>query len=74
MSDEGPDKAHDAKYAPGHQPYDSLNGLRVGALAGAVVGVVLSLIFSGAAWLILVAAVVGAVAGFVWERGRTGDT
>ncbi len=56
-----------SKLPPGRQPYDPLNGLRVGALAGALLGAVVAAV-TGAGWLILVGAIVGAIAGYVRER------
>ncbi len=59
------------KYAAGRQPYDALNGLRVGALAGALLGAAPALIWgTGLAWAIPVAAVLGGLAGYVSERRR----
>ncbi len=55
----------------GEQPYDALNGFRVGALAGAVVGVVLTFLLGiGAVWLILFGGAVGGVGGYIWEERR----
>jgi uncharacterized protein YcfJ len=52
----------------GVQPYDRLVGARVGAITGGVVGIVPALLFSpGFAWVI-VGAVLGAVAGYEWQR------
>ena len=54
---------------PGHQPYDPLNGLRVGAFAGIALGAV-GAALTRIGWLLLIGAVVGAVAGYVTERNR----
>ena len=72
MSDASPNDDDRPVYPPGHQPYDALNGLRVGALAGALLGVILTLLTSGgAAMLILLGALAGAIAGYAWERSRS---
>jgi|GEM_PF-6374786 len=59
----------DTRLPPGRQPYDSLVGLRVGALAGGLLGGVGAAI-THIGWLILVGGVAGAAAGYVVERGR----
>ena len=64
---------------PGRQWYDPLNGIRVGGLAGAIVGgVVTALLGIGYVWLVVAGAVAGGAAGFLWERrslrrGTTGN-
>jgi hypothetical protein len=56
---------------PGRQPYDALNGLRVGGLAGALLGAgVTALTTIGLVWLVPVGAVAGATAGYLYERRR----
>lgn len=56
-------------YPPGHQPYDALNGLRIGALAGGLLAVVpTALLGFGFAWLMIVGAVIGGAVGYLWER------
>lgn len=56
-------------YPPGHQPYDGLNGLRIGALAGGLLAVIpTAMLGFGFGWLIVVGAVVGSAVGYVWER------
>jgi len=57
------------KLPPGRQPYDSLVGLRVGALAGGLLGGVGAAI-TQVGWLILLGAVGGATAGYIVERNR----
>ncbi len=52
---------------PGRQPYDPLNALRIGSLAGGVIGIVLGAL-TGAWWLLLVGVVGGGAAGFGFER------
>lgn len=59
------------RFPPGRQPYDALNGLRVGGLAGAVLGAVVTAFTTvGLVWLVPVGAVAGAVAGYLYERRR----
>jgi len=54
-------------YRPGEQPYDRLNGIRIGALAGGIAGAIPAAILQGwFAVLIAVGAVVGAVLGGRW--------
>ena len=61
--------SEEPRYPPGTQPYDVLNGARIGAVAGGVLGIVAAF-FLGAAfvWLIIVGAVVGGGIGYLWER------
>jgi len=61
----------DQRLPPGRQPYDALNGLRVGGLAGAVLGAVITALTTvGLVWLVPAGAVAGAVAGYLYERRR----
>lgn len=56
---------------PGRQPYDPLNGLRVGALSGGLLGGIATAATSGGyIWLVLVGAVVGGAAGYWFESRR----
>jgi hypothetical protein len=71
--DEGMDGG-EQRLPPGHQPYDALNGLRVGGLAGALLGAVVTAVTTvGLVWLVPVGAVAGAAAGYLYQRGRTGS-
>jgi len=54
---------------PGRQPYDRLVGLRVGAVAGGLFGGIVGVV-TGAPWLLLVGAGIGAVVGYVTERRK----
>lgn len=56
----------------GRQPYDTLNGARVGALAGAIIGAATTLI-GGPAWLIFPGAALGALGGYWYQRLRPDD-
>lgn len=57
---------------PGRQPYDSLTGLRVGAIAGGLLGAVGAVVLN-APWLILVGAIIGAASGYLTERRKVRD-
>lgn len=76
--DTGP-MADQPKYRPGEQPYDRMNAVRIGAVAGGVAGAIPAAILGGAyAILIAVGAVGGAWLGSVWYRrnedpGRSDD-
>lgn len=55
----------------GTQPYDPLNGVRVGALAGGVLGGLIGLLLSWLTpWLVVGGAVVGAYLGYRREKRR----
>ncbi len=59
------------KHPAGRQPYDPLNGLRIGALAGGILGIAATALLSFSnIWLTLVGAVIGAVVGYWWEKQR----
>lgn len=45
-----PDERESKTYAPGHQPYDRLVGMRVGVLVGGVLGIGATAVTGGAAW------------------------
>jgi len=56
---------------PGHQPYDPLNGLRVGAFAGALLGALVVVVSSfNAVWLVVVFAMIGGTIGYRSERRK----
>lgn len=56
---------------PGRQPYDALNGLRIGALAGGVLGVIATVLFSLAnIGPTLAGAVIGGAAGYFSEKRK----
>ncbi len=56
------------RYPPGHQPYDKLVGMRIGAIVGGIVGIVLLAVLDGSfPWLILPFTVAGGVAGYLWQ-------
>jgi uncharacterized protein YcfJ len=61
----------------GRQPYDPLNGMRVGAVAGGLLGVIVTALTSiGFVWLVALGAVAGGVLGYRYEKRRLegGDT
>lgn len=53
----------------GRQPYDSINGLRVGALVGGLLGAVVGAL-THIPWLLVVGAVAGGAAGFWSQRHK----
>ncbi len=56
---------------PGRQLYDPLNGLRVGALAGGLIGAIVTAVTSIAfVWLVVAGAVLGGAVGYWYERRR----
>lgn len=62
------------RFRPGVQPYDPLNGMRIGGLAGGVVGAIATAILGAAfGWLILAGAFVGGAAGYAWAKRSMDD-
>ena len=55
-------------YPPGVQPYDGLNAVRIGALVGGVVGIIVSALVGGAFVVLLAGVGLGAVVGWGWHR------
>ena len=62
------EEQHD-QLPPGRQPYDPLNGLRVGALAGGIFGAVIAGLTDIGFWFVLFAAIVAATVGY-WTQKR----
>ena len=63
----------DEKTLPeGVQPYDRINGVRIGALAGGVLGIVPAWIFWPAFGWVLAGAAVGGLAGYLYQRREEG--
>jgi len=59
---------------PGTQPYDRLNGIRIGALAGGLVGTLVAALVGGVSfWWVLATAVVGGVVGYGYERRESAE-
>jgi hypothetical protein len=54
---------------PGRQPYDPLNGMRVGALAGGIVGAVIAGLTDLGFWFVFLVAIVAAAVGY-WTQKR----
>lgn len=68
MSDES-----GSRYAPGRNPWDPINGFRVGALAGGIIGVLpVALLGGGYFWAVIAGAALGGVAGFWIEKRNAG--
>jgi hypothetical protein len=60
-----------ARLPPGHPPWDTINGFRVGGFAGALLGAIPAVIVGGlAVWLIPIGAVVGGAIGYWTERRK----
>lgn len=72
VADDGYMNASDRDRMPsGRQPYDPLVGLRVGALAGGIVGVLVTALMSFSnVWLTLIGAVAGGAVGYLTEKRR----
>ena len=65
------DESEDYRLPPGRQPYDVLNGLRIGALSGGIVGaIVMALTSLDTLWVLLVGAAIGGAIGYLYERRR----
>ena len=57
---------NEPRLRPGHPPWESFAGIRVGGLAGALIGAVVAVVTNGPAlWIIVGAAVIGAAAGYL---------
>jgi hypothetical protein len=60
-----------SRLPPGRQPYDMLNGFRIGALAGGLMGALGAAVTNTrVVWVVLVGAAAGAVIGYWTERRR----
>jgi hypothetical protein len=65
------DEREDYQLPPGRQPYDVLNGLRIGALVGGILGAIVMVLTSlDSLWVLLIGAAIGGVAGYLYERRR----
>lgn len=56
------------KLPQGVQPYDRLNGLRIGALTGGVIALFPAIFLGGAPFWLVGGALVGGLGGYVWDR------
>lgn len=64
-------KSPDERFPAGRQPYDAMNGIRIGALAGGILGITATALLSfSTIWLMILGAIVGAAAGYRWERQK----
>ena len=61
--EEGARRNDSYRLPPGHQPYDPLIGLRIGALAGGVIGILASVVI-GTVWVAVAGAVIGGAVGY----------
>ena len=63
--------AHEESYklSPGRQPYDPINGMRVGTLVGAILGAIVAGLTDLGFWTVIVLAVIGGAAGY-WSQKR----
>jgi hypothetical protein len=60
---------HNDRLPPGRQPYDPLNGLRVGALTGGIIGAVIAGFTDLGIWFVALTAIVAAAVGY-WTQKR----
>ena len=59
------------RYPAGRPPHDTVNGLRVGGLAGGVAGAIPTFLAgAGHPWFILIGGVIGAAVGYVTQKQR----
>jgi len=65
------DESEDYQLPPGRQPYDVLNGLRIGALVGGILAAIVMVFTSlNSLWVLLIGAAIGGVVGYLYERRR----
>ncbi|MDJ0498802.1 MAG: hypothetical protein QNJ89_13295 [Acidimicrobiia bacterium] len=57
------------KLPPGRQPYDPLNGLRIGALTGGIAGAIVAGLTGVGIWFVFLTAIVAAAVGY-WTQKR----
>ena len=62
------DEQERPRYPPGVQPYDGLNAIRIGAITGGILGIVIAFYTGGAFVMLLGGVSVGALAGWGWHR------
>ena len=64
------EKSERPRLAPGREPWDPVNGLRIGGFVGALTGAAISLTVStGLVWLVPLLGIIGAAIGF-WSEKR----
>ena len=65
------DESEDYQLPPGRQPYDVLNGLRIGALVGGILGAIVMVVSTwDSLWVLLVGAAIGGGVGLLYERRK----
>lgn len=58
-------------YARGRNPWDPINGLRVGGLAGGIVGTIPTIVWGpGMFWIVIAGAALGGAVGFWVEKRK----
>lgn len=59
--------AEEPRLPPGHPPWESFNGIRVGGLTGALLGAMVAVVTNTAVflWIVVAGAAVGAVVGYL---------
>jgi len=62
-------KSESQRLPPGRQPYDALNGVRVGGFAGLALGAIAAAV-THVPWFLVIGVLLGAAAGYLWERRR----
>ena len=63
------EKDNGYRLAPGRQPYDPLNGLRIGAFAGGILGAIAAGV-TRVVWFLPAGAVLGGTVGYWTERRK----
>ncbi|MDH3752506.1 MAG: hypothetical protein OEU32_01440 [Acidimicrobiia bacterium] len=65
------DAARRSRLPAGRQPYDPLNGFRVGAFVGGLLGAVATVVIGiASAWLVFVGGALGGVIGYSSEKRK----
>ena len=65
------EKRRPVRYKEGHQPWDPVNGMRVGGFAGALLGAGAALLLGSApVWLIFGGAAMGAAVGYFSQKRK----
>ncbi|MGI9665766.1 MAG: hypothetical protein ACR2N2_01525 [Acidimicrobiia bacterium] len=56
---------------PGQQPYDGMNAVRIGMLAGGILGIVAGIFVGASVWLMIGGAVLGGAGGAMLHRSMS---